>query len=264
MADAKLTLPVDVVTDTHRVDESIIGRKRKNEIDKEDVEESLTMLKFRYEDVETLKVRWKEVDEPTFEKIDTGILGEYRVPLKMRKRAYENRFKRPERYWKVYTKFIGDASAMPNKVRPSEFYTMTPIRYQAEDVYCMPYAVLNSANNPLESARIELIKAFGSTHGDFVTLAYATNVSIKTHLQKISDRFRTLDWLLSQTSGVYIMHNDHHCISIDIERKLIFDCGYPFALSLDREAMIHCGFEYFEHIREIKFPRHLCFPPRSS
>ena len=259
MTYAKLTLPIDVVTYTHRVDESIIGRKRKNATDCVE-EEDLIMLKFRYEDIETLKVYWKDVEEPTFEKIDTGILGDYRVPLNIRRRAYDNRFKRTKRYWKLYTNFIGDASAMPNKVTGFEFFTTTPTRYQAEDVYCLPYAVLNSANDPSEITMKKLIEAFGSTHGDIFTLARATN-SIKTQLHKISNHFKTLDWLLSQISGIYILHNDHHCISVDVERKLIFDCGYAFALSLNREAMIHCGFECFRHIRKIEFPPYLRFPP---
>ena len=222
------------------------------------------MVKFRYEDVNRMKVYWEEADEPTFE--HEGILNEYRIPLEIREKAYRNRFERPKSCWELYTKFIGDASAMPNQVNACsacEYFTTIPISYQSESEYCLPYAILNCANKPLESTKNKLVEAFGSTHGDFVALANAAD-SIKTQLHKISYHFRTLDWLLSQTSGIYILHNDHHCISIDVERKLIFDCGYPFALSLNREAMIHCGFEYFEHIRQIVFPPYLRFRPCSS
>ena len=83
--------------------------------------------------------------------------------------------------------------------------------------------------------------------------------SLGIHLNSISDpaSTRSIDWLLSRESGLYFLNKDIHCISVDVERKLIFDCGYAFALNLHKESLMHCGFSTIDKIRLIVLPKYL-------
>jgi hypothetical protein len=68
--------------------------------------------------------------------------------------------------------------------------------------------------------------------------------SFGIHLDKIKDNpdSRSIDWLLSRESGLFLIIKAPHCISVDADRKLIFDCAYAFAFKLHKESLLHCDF----------------------
>ena len=141
------------------------------------------------------------------------------------------------------------------------FLTNNPIAYQSQTMHCLIYAVLNAAYNPGEAIHDKLQDAFGCSHGSVRQLAEASS-AISVTLGKVKNTSAggvSLEWLLSQSTGIYILYADGHCISVDVSRQLVFDCAYPFALSFTRDALVLCGFETFSKIRRATYPNFLSF-----
>ena len=128
-------------------------------------------------------------------------------------------------------------------------------------MHCLIYAVLNAAKNPGVAIHDKLRDAFGCSHGSLRQLALASQ-SIGATLAKVKNTSAgavSLERLLSQSTGIYILYADGHCISVDVSRQLVFDCAYPFALSFTRDALDLCGFENFSKIRRATYPNFLSF-----
>jgi len=138
-------------------------------------------------------------------------------------------------------------------------FTRIPVLNRSKVENCGPFAIFNILQVPLFEATKEkfLQQLLGCSHCELQELTDVSE-SFGIHLDYISDpASRSIDWLLSREFGLYLITKDIHCISVDANRKLIFDCGFAFALHLNKESLMHCGFSTIDKIRSIVLPKYL-------
>jgi hypothetical protein len=158
-----------------------------------------------------------------------------------------------------YTDVIGSKGCTIQERRPKSDFTRIPVLHRSKRENCLPFAIFNLLQVPLhETTKANFLKELGCSHcglPEFTVVVKRFGI----HLFKVKNNqeSRSIDWLLSRESGLYLIITDVHCISVDVDRKLIFDCGYAFALNLHKESLIYCGFSTIDNIRSISLPKYL-------
>jgi hypothetical protein len=134
----------------------------------------------------------------------------------------------------------------PGDESPIDF-TQVKVSFQCKDSRCVPYALCNllGAN---KRAKKRLIKANGTLCSLSDLCNHAGRVFGKT-LKSIKGS--SLPWLVEQSTGLFIVVCDLHCVGVDCDRQLIFDCGLPFALPLSLASLTHCGIVKISEMRQI-------------
>jgi hypothetical protein len=152
-----------------------------------------------------------------------------------------------------YTEVVG------SKLSAAWHFTNIPVLHQSASGYCLAFGIFNILSVPLfENTRTKFISKLKCSHCGMTELTQVAK-SFGIHLIKIKDdpASRSIEWLLSRNSGLYLITKDVHCISVDVDRKLIFDCGYAFALNFHKESLLQCGFSSIDKIRLIVLPKYL-------
>jgi hypothetical protein len=134
----------------------------------------------------------------------------------------------------------------PGTSSPIDFNTVK-VSFQCKDARCVPYALCNllGASN---GARKRLIKC---------TQALCSLSDLSDHTGRLfgktlkSIKGSSLPWLVEQLTGLFLVVDDLHCVGVDCDRQLIFDCGLPFALPLSLTSLTHCGIVKISEMRQI-------------
>ena len=156
-----------------------------------------------------------------------------------------------------YTKLVGERTSFRTRIRNTYF---------SPDQYCLLYGVFNVVQVPVyEKTLKKAIELFGSTHGSLQMLANAVN-PLGIQIQAIEElgcrSLLSIDWILSQTQGLYIVVTDLHAFSVDVQRQLVFDCAHPLSFRLCHESLEFClDGDTICAIRKIRLPKYLL--PRS-
>jgi hypothetical protein len=126
-------------------------------------------------------------------------------------------------------------------------FTTVKVSFQCKDARCVPYALCNllGAN---KRAKKRLIKANG-TLCSLSDLSDHTGRLFGKTLKSIKGS--SLPWLVEQSTGLFLVVDDLHCVGVDCDRQLIFDCGLPFALPLSLTSLTHCGIVKISEMRQI-------------
>ncbi len=80
-------------------------------------------------------------------------------------------------------------------------------------------------------------------------LSYPSNKVFKKNISTALDV--DLDWIIAQTSGLFLVFDTIHCVGIDCNKKLIYDSSLPKCLNLCKEAFHHCHIFRAEEARQI-------------
>jgi hypothetical protein len=125
-----------------------------------------------------------------------------------------------------------------------------PVLFKAKGSSCVPYALCNILRVSNNQAR-KLLNRFsrGSHTGGLDDLAMVSQMlkcTLKVHDEK------TLQWLLQQRSGFFLVMFDIHCVSVDCAKSVIYDSAEDFVLPLTLHNLIHrCKIREAEQLREV-------------
>jgi hypothetical protein len=128
-----------------------------------------------------------------------------------------------------------------------DFSTDVKLRFKAQNSRCVPYSFLNVMLQSKKNKDMLIKKV-----GNFCSLAELSNGVTSvfgTGLSKPLDN--DIPWLLEQTTGKFLVVHKLHCVGVDCDKQLIFDCGYPTALKLCVEALVDCGIQSAVEMRKI-------------
>jgi hypothetical protein len=128
-----------------------------------------------------------------------------------------------------------------------DFATEVKIRFQCPDARCVPYSFLNLLSLNLK-AKNKLIKQT-KTLCTLAELCRPVGNLFGKQLRKLE---KDLPWILVQSTGLFLIVDTLHCVGIDCERQLIFDCALPNALRLCNEALIDCGIMKVDEMRKVE------------
>ena len=116
---------------------------------------------------------------------------------------------------------------LPIKSTKPEF---VPVKFRSDHDSCVPYSLLNliDASNNM---RRKLMRVFGSTKGNLYDLARSVDT-----IPELFKKFtlsgnisgKHLNWIVEQKEGKYIVLSGVHCVAVDCERQLVFDCVEDF------------------------------------
>jgi hypothetical protein len=126
---------------------------------------------------------------------------------------------------------------------------LPPVRFQSVDDRCVPFSLLNVTQSTKKMKK-KLMDAFmgGSRQGGLTDLANVTP-KLGWSLKKIKGK--DTSWLLEQRSGRFLVMGGVHCIGVDCEDRLVFDCAEQSALKLCLSALVSCGLNSLEEIRQV-------------
>lgn len=122
------------------------------------------------------------------------------------------------------------------------------VPYTNINSWCVPDALLNVIGAPRETE--QQLKAFiGSDRCDFSTMADGMSKikKFKYAITKKFERTNTLEWVIRQADGQYLIEDNLHCVSVDCTKKLIFDNGRQNTLPITLENFHACGIAGFRN-----------------
>lgn len=127
--------------------------------------------------------------------------------------------------------------------------SLIPVKFTSTNDSCVPFAYLNLVDSS-NTKKIKLMKVLGTKYCGTKELSQAVQVVFGQNMSKnLADK--DLVWLLSQSSGQFVVVCSTHCVGVDCTRKLIFDCGEIFALPLTINNLYHCGIDRVDEVRQL-------------
>ena len=235
-----------------------LGRQRRNKrVRDQQAKLDCFVLKFKFIDDEgTSRVFYVGSAPHVYVNMPYQDIEELNIPLECLKLADKRYLLKGAKA--QYTYVIGSKIYPSRKKGTQSYFTRIPVLHRSEVDNCLPFGIFNILQVPLfEKTKREFLDALKSSHCGLPELTVVAE-SFGIHLDFVSDpSSRSIDWLLSRESGLYLICKDVHCISVDVDRKLIFDCGFAFALNLHKQSLLHCGFSSFDRIRLICLPKYL-------
>ena len=119
--------------------------------------------------------------------------------------------------------------------------SMPGIVYHSVDSMCLPFSVLNLLQ-PSRRQATTFLRRMGrkNTIHDLSLLSRATRDVFHLSLKKMS---LSLSQLLEEKSGRFIVLQDLHCISIDINSMLFYDSQFKTALPFNQSSLVRAGFD---------------------
>jgi hypothetical protein len=122
------------------------------------------------------------------------------------------------------------------------------IRYQHETKWCVPYGLFNVLQTSKTKAKLTK-KTLGTSLCGFADLADRAAGVLGVSLKKI--KYSDVSWLLKQNAGKFLLLKGVHCISVDCDKDIVYDCAKTHELNLSRNNLKKCGFRGYCEIRQV-------------
>jgi hypothetical protein len=111
------------------------------------------------------------------------------------------------------------------------------IKYREKDKWCTVYALLNVLGVGKKKAK--RVKKATSPLGDLGMLADKGAGILGVNL--VHFRPYTVNNVLRQKTGKLLLHKGIHCVSVDCDKGLVFDCSQPRTIALSRHSLANLG-----------------------
>ena len=117
------------------------------------------------------------------------------------------------------------------------------VRFYSKDGHCVPYSYFNikQLNRKKRRAILKSLPTYRCSLRDFSRIVCG--------LERV--KFATIEWILSQTSGKYLVADEQHCVSVDCGKQILFCPGEHFVLKLCVESFARCGLKRLVHVRKV-------------
>jgi hypothetical protein len=135
------------------------------------------------------------------------------------------------------------------------------VAYQSKIGDCVPFAPLNllladyptSLKERLSGALLSKVQGRLCDFNDVSTIFQDFGVELRhLRLKGSVPKDKMVDWLLAQREGLFAVSTDCHCIGVDCNRRLIFDCAESFALSMTITYFRKCLKDFVYAIKECR------------
>ena len=141
------------------------------------------------------------------------------------------------------------AAAAASPVAASSSVAALPVvKFRSDFINCSPYALLNLVGNVSPDLEDRLLGKGDLVYADLSRLTAALRqrlgkpkrardgtvlrpaYRLSRNLYADKDVFSLVAWLLTRTTGLYIVASGRHCVGLDCARGLVFDCGNTHAV----------------------------------
>jgi hypothetical protein len=144
----------------------------------------------------------------------------------------------------------GNASLLAKQTTQQAMITeesSVPILYHDNSANCTINAllcILHASKNKAKRVTTEV--------SDFAMIADKAAGVLKVNLQHTQPTQRNVDFVLNQKQGMYLLMSYCHTISVDCNRKLIFDPAQKYAMPLTKSNLDASGFPEIHDMRKIQ------------
>jgi hypothetical protein len=148
---------------------------------------------------------------------------------------------------RTWSEFVGCSSRSRDAYRSTTVgeSDLPEIRFRRQYTRCALYALFNLlslyiwlTNKERSRVRFEFHGGIGGLNQLMGCQRTSGNAVWRMYLEKAG----TVEWLLAQTGGLFLVQCLDHCIGVDCSRGLILDCAKTHCLPLTVQSFTTCGF----------------------
>ena len=156
---------------------------------------------------------------------------------------------------------VTELVSTPFSSRPDHSSAKIPVAYQSKIGDCVPFAPLNilPSDYPIvlkERLEVAVLSKVGGTLCDFkdVSIIFREFGVELRHLRLKGSvpKDKMVNWFLAQREGLFAVSTDCHCIGVDCNRRLIFDCAESYALKMNMTSFHRCLKRFVYAIKECR------------
>ena len=146
-----------------------------------------------------------------------------------------------------------DAGGWDSKTKPVLFFgkvsQLSEVIHQASNGFCVIFALLNVLLLTKGTPLADYLYSLNLSFTNFSTLAVLVE-KFSIHLKKMF-HYQSIEWLIEQTKGKFLVAFGKHVISVDCKKRVLYDCGETYVLPLTLESFEHCGLKVINDLRQV-------------